>query len=79
MLANMFRCHISVINVITSDPKYLCNHRILTVALLTDFVKDAEKFWCYWGQRIQLHFLEIFWTVFLEMPITLAQAAHDHV
>lgn len=52
---------------------------ILTVTLLTDFVEDTEKLWCYWGQGVKLHFLEIFWTIFLQMSITFAQAAHDHV
>jgi len=56
-----------------------CNHTILTEALLADFVEDTEELWRYRGQRLQLHLLEILWAVFLQVAISLAQAAHDHV
>lgn len=51
----------------------------LTVALLADFVENTEELWRESGQRVQLHLLEIFWAILLQMPVVFAQAAHNHV
>lgn len=55
------------------------NKLILTVALLADFVENTEELRRQCRQWVQLHFLEVFWTIFLQMSIVFAQAAHDHV